>query len=276
MNTQQSISDVPQYLVIRNYLLECMAKGELEPGKQLPSERTLSQSFKTTRVTAREALLALETEGRIFRVNRQGWFVSPKRIEYNLCLSSSVKVQAQQQGVLVEEAPLQNSSLSKNFMNSEATHNANQFNSFLASASTQLKVAFYFDGRLAMVEHRTISEKMAALLGPIHQGVGGFEQQWQECLQQADIVESFVQPIALADELCSVFKVSAGAPGMEVKKYFQDKDGALIAETTETWRHDAVRFVYLNQMTSNKARGKKDNQSHKRERYHDLADETIN
>ncbi|MDR5900397.1 UTRA domain-containing protein [Halomonas vilamensis] len=50
---------------------------------KLPAERELAQRFETTRVTLRQALAQLEGEGRIHRSNRRGWFVSPKRLEYD-------------------------------------------------------------------------------------------------------------------------------------------------------------------------------------------------
>ena len=277
MNTQQNFSDVPQYLVIRNYLLECMAKGELEPGKQLPSERTLSHNFKTTRVTAREALLALETEGKIFRVNRQGWFVSPNRIEYNLGLPLSIVRQAEQQGVQVEISSLKPSEMRTKTQEKESASLINP-NSFQQADIPSWEVAIHFDGRLAMVEKRKISERMSALLSPLKElkDEQYLEKQWKECMSQTWNVESFVQPIALADDLCSVFKVSAGAPGMEVRKFYKDKDGQLVAESVEIWRHDAIRFHYGCQFNTTAAAPKMEiveiNRESKREDAVDLVE----
>ncbi|WDE09282.1 UTRA domain-containing protein [Thalassomonas viridans] len=47
---------------------------------KLPSERQLQQQFNSTRVTVREALMRLEAEGVIYRQNRIGWFLCPKRL----------------------------------------------------------------------------------------------------------------------------------------------------------------------------------------------------
>ncbi|MCP5961059.1 GntR family transcriptional regulator, partial [Klebsiella pneumoniae] len=46
-------------------------------------ERVLSEQFQTTRVAAREALLALETDGLIYRLDRRGWYVRSPRIIYH-------------------------------------------------------------------------------------------------------------------------------------------------------------------------------------------------
>lgn len=52
-------------------------------GQKLPSERELSGLFATTRITIKDALVSLETEGLIYREKRRGWYVSPERICYN-------------------------------------------------------------------------------------------------------------------------------------------------------------------------------------------------
>lgn len=51
--------------------------GALAPSTKLPAERRLSESFSTTRITLREALGQLESQGLIYREERRGWFVSP-------------------------------------------------------------------------------------------------------------------------------------------------------------------------------------------------------
>lgn len=51
--------------------------GELHPGTQLPSERSLCERLGVSRVNARDALHLLEGQGLIYRLNRIGWFVAP-------------------------------------------------------------------------------------------------------------------------------------------------------------------------------------------------------
>lgn len=49
----------------------------------LPVERLLAGRFHCTRVTLREALQQLEAQGRVYRENRRGWFVSAPRLRYS-------------------------------------------------------------------------------------------------------------------------------------------------------------------------------------------------
>ncbi|WP_231878864.1 GntR family transcriptional regulator, partial [Oleiphilus sp. HI0125] len=67
---------------------------------KLPSERELSEQHSTTRVTIREALKLLETEGLIYRENRRGWFISPPKLRYDPSVHGRVSFvdYARQQG----------------------------------------------------------------------------------------------------------------------------------------------------------------------------------
>ncbi|MCE0495602.1 GntR family transcriptional regulator [Vibrio salinus] len=69
-----------QYIEIKDSIVEQIGSGVLKAGQKLPSERQLSESFGTTRVTLREALSILEANGMIFREDRRGWFIASPRV----------------------------------------------------------------------------------------------------------------------------------------------------------------------------------------------------
>ena len=68
---------------IKASIREQLQSGIFTEGQKLPSERELSELFSTTRITLKDALVSLETEGLIYREERRGWYVSPERIRYN-------------------------------------------------------------------------------------------------------------------------------------------------------------------------------------------------
>lgn len=68
---------------IKITIREQIESGVIAEMQKLPSERELSQLFNTTRITIKDALVSLETEGLIYREERRGWYVSPQRIRYN-------------------------------------------------------------------------------------------------------------------------------------------------------------------------------------------------
>lgn len=69
---------------------------------KLPSERELGERLATTRITLREALSRLESEGRIYRSNRRGWFLSPPRFRLELTRKANFYRMAAEQGRRVE------------------------------------------------------------------------------------------------------------------------------------------------------------------------------
>lgn len=67
---------------------------------KLPSERQLQERFNSTRITVREALVRLETDGVIYRLNRKGWFVNETRIRWDPIKKANFYSLAVEQGVV--------------------------------------------------------------------------------------------------------------------------------------------------------------------------------
>lgn len=66
---------VVKYVAIRNHLLGQILSGALAPGAQLPSEHEIMARFNVSRVTTRQALDLLRTEGRVEARRGKGYFV---------------------------------------------------------------------------------------------------------------------------------------------------------------------------------------------------------
>ncbi len=60
---------------------ELIREGRFKAGDQLPSERELSETFKVSRTSVREALRALETKGLIISRTGMGNFIADFPIE---------------------------------------------------------------------------------------------------------------------------------------------------------------------------------------------------
>jgi GntR family transcriptional regulator len=72
---------------LRTYLLG-LIDDQLKPHDQLPTERELAESFGVTRLTVRRALDQLGYEGRVYRTQGAGTFVSEPRIAKSVELTS--------------------------------------------------------------------------------------------------------------------------------------------------------------------------------------------
>ena len=75
---------LPMYFQLKELLREKIASGEWEPGDMVPSERELSEQYKISRMTARQALGELATEGLLRREQGRGTFVAEPKIEHGL------------------------------------------------------------------------------------------------------------------------------------------------------------------------------------------------
>lgn len=77
---------IPKYYRVKERLREHIDAAE--PGSPLPTERSLSERFQTSRATVRQALQELAAEGRVVRIQGKGTFVLPPKITVPLQLTS--------------------------------------------------------------------------------------------------------------------------------------------------------------------------------------------
>lgn len=75
---------IPLYYQIKARLLEAIESGQLKPGDRVPSERELTTQFSVSRMTARQALSELETQGYLYRLQGKGTFVSTPKLDQPL------------------------------------------------------------------------------------------------------------------------------------------------------------------------------------------------
>lgn len=73
---ETSDADAPLYQRVKDAIAHHIADGTLEPGAQLPSERSLCERFGISRVTARRALAALVDDGLVVSSPSRGWYVA--------------------------------------------------------------------------------------------------------------------------------------------------------------------------------------------------------
>lgn len=84
MDALDKDSPVPLYYQIQQIMEERIDGGRWPPGMQVPSERELCEQFQVSRITVRQALLALANEGRLTRQQGVGTFVASPRIKQRL------------------------------------------------------------------------------------------------------------------------------------------------------------------------------------------------
>lgn len=82
-------SPIPVYYQLKNIILKKIGEGEYAPGSLIPSERDLGESLNISRMTVRQALNQLVSEGVLYREKGKGTFVSKGKIQQNNIMSFS-------------------------------------------------------------------------------------------------------------------------------------------------------------------------------------------
>ena len=82
-------SPVPLHHQMRNYLLGCLERGELQPGQQLLRESEYATRFGISLAPVRQAILDLVKEGYFYRVPGRGTFVREQKVAEKISILSS-------------------------------------------------------------------------------------------------------------------------------------------------------------------------------------------
>jgi GntR family transcriptional regulator len=77
-------SSVPFYMQIYDFLYQQITTNQLLPDSRIPSEDELSTQFGVSRMTARKAIDKLVFEGRLYRKQGKGTFVTNSVMSYGL------------------------------------------------------------------------------------------------------------------------------------------------------------------------------------------------
>ncbi|CUU25463.1 UTRA domain-containing protein [Duffyella gerundensis] len=215
-------------------LVARIAAGEFHQGDRLPAERELSEHYRTTRITLREALGQLEQQGKIYRELRRGWFVAPPRLIYNPLHRSHFHAMVERQGRVAETEVLDARpvTLDHALAQTLAMHPGEE-----AWRISRLR---RIDGRAVLyVEH---------YLNPI----------WFPGLLTADLTRSLTElysqrygiqyggvrftilPGPLPAFAAPALKVAAGSPGLFITRINRDQHNRIIDCDHEYWRYDAL------------------------------------
>ena len=75
---------LPRYYQLTEIIRERVRSGEWPPGTPIPSERELCEQYGISRMTARQSLTELVTEGLLYREQGKGTYVGRPKIAQQL------------------------------------------------------------------------------------------------------------------------------------------------------------------------------------------------
>lgn len=224
-----------QYVKIKEAIVEQIESGLLPPRQKLPAERKLAETFDTTRVTLREALSLLEAEGKIYREDRRGWFISPEPFCYNPALPLSFHNMARQQG----RKPGAKAISAKATL---ATKEAARLLDLPPFSDVYcIKRVRYLEERAVayvinyvkpnpfpgLTEHNLTDTSLTDIYRE------HYRIRYQKTRYRISVT-------SLTGEIAQALSATSGTPAMLVQRINYNQDGALIDCSQEFWRHDAV------------------------------------
>lgn len=223
-----------QYVKIKDAIVEQIDGGMLAPRQKLPAERKLAESFETTRVTLREALSLLEAEGKIYREDRRGWFISPEPLRYD---------------------PRQ----TLNFNNMALNQNRRPRTELISAKgvmankqAARLLGLKPFDDVYRVERVRYLEDR------PVVHVTNYIRPHWFPDLLEHDLSQSLtdlyrehysiryqatryrVTSSTLLGEVAQALRATSGTPAMVVERVNYNQDGELLDCDIEYWRHDAI------------------------------------
>ncbi|HAE43572.1 MAG TPA: hypothetical protein DCG34_11755 [Clostridiales bacterium] len=75
------MAHIPNYIRIKEYIIENINRGNYKPGGRVPSEKELGELFNVSRITATTAIRDLVSDGIVYRIQGKGTFVADKKEE---------------------------------------------------------------------------------------------------------------------------------------------------------------------------------------------------
>ncbi len=231
---EQDQARIPKYIPIRDAIAHDIESGVLEAHAKLPSERVLSERFQTTRVAAREALLALETDGLIYRLDRRGWYVRSPRIIYHPQSTKNFNQFVIEQGY----------EPSTEVISSELTQATSWDAKHLKVEKGHPIYSVWrrrcINGRPVLVEHLRVNAELFPefLTHDLKQSITLLMANQYNChITRADIN---LYPTALSEQQAKALHVNVGALGLYICRSNRNEEGVITDVDQEYWLHDVL------------------------------------
>ncbi|WP_305839231.1 phosphonate utilization transcriptional regulator PhnR [Photobacterium leiognathi] len=221
-----------QYLKIKEAIYEQIESGQL--GDKLPSERKLAESFNTTRITLREALSLLESEGKLFREDRRGWFISPQPLIYDPTNTTEFPAMAMAQGRTPRSELLSAELVKPNKQVAQLLHTTTEDELY------RIKRLRYLDNRPVVVVTNYILQSFFPNLLETdftHSLSIVYREQFNRIYTKT---RYRVSTTSLTGSTATALRATAGSPAMFVERLNYDQFDNLIDCDFEYWRHDAI------------------------------------
>jgi GntR family transcriptional regulator len=231
----------PRYAAIAEALREEIRNGTLAPGSLLPSEARLSERFKVSRGTVRQALAALRAEGLVVGGRGRAPVVRRPGFAQSFDQLVSFSAWATQLGRAPSARTLE---LARRPVDGEA---AAQLGLESGTPVFEYKRLRLLDGELVMVERTTLVERVGRLLldcdldgGSVYGQLGARGVVFAEAQQT-------IAAIGAGAEDAGLLGVPRRSPLLEVRRRALDPQGTPLEWAYDRYRGDLFEITIHNQ-----------------------------
>lgn len=205
------------------------------PGEQLPAERPLADMLGVNRMSLRQALLALENEGAVFRVDRKGWFVSQTRFAYDLMNHVSFQRSAAGQGAATW------TDLDQETIPADE-NNAGLFGLNPGDPLLRIRGWGAFNGHRVFMHDIMINLAVAPDFAARLAG-RSFTTVWIEQYGiDPRLADVRIRPVRLEGLAQQILGCTSGAPGLYIRRIKTDDRGRVIQIDREFWRFESLEL----------------------------------
>lgn len=233
-----ALESMPKYVQIKESFAEKIATGQLKPGDKIPSERELAHQFGVSRMTVREALTLLTSDGQLERIQGSGTYVAQPKLEHRLNLLAS-HTESAMQGAIEPTAKL----LESKRIN--ASQKIARALDLPIGQSVYRVMRLRFGNTTPMVLERAYfpCDRFQDLLDFDVEHASLFRILRDEHGVRFGRMIQVLEPIPANEFEARVLEVSQGSPLMLVCRQIFDADGRPVEHDRDVYRGDRSRFV---------------------------------
>ncbi|WP_051295029.1 GntR family transcriptional regulator [Maridesulfovibrio bastinii] len=227
------------YQIVRQLILDRLKSGELKHGDKLPSERELCSETGINRNTVRHALTMLQREGKIYRLDRRGWYVTPTRLIYDPAHHVNFAKLASKQGRTARWTTRETGSLTIE----GKMVGSNQFEGFKPGTPVDImENIFFLDGqKVAYTQNYLHAKRLENIIPKTREEAMTqvIENEYGIKLEQRDLI---IRPQFHSPEISNELDVPPGSPGMYIRRIKTDEKNIVLTVEHEYWRFDAIEL----------------------------------
>ena len=226
------------YQIAKKYITKMIDSGQLRPGDKLPSERALCDKLSLNRNTIRHALLRMQREGKIFRLERRGWYVNPIRMIYNPANHVNFAQLTASQGRKASWTTEDNGIVTV----TDETDAGGKDSFPIGTKVYEMENIFFIDDlKVAYTLNYLNAEELKGIVPKTADRAMTqvVQEDYNLTLQQRNLL---IRPLLLPQEITTQLGISPGSPGIYVRRIKTGGAETILTVEHEYWRFDAIEL----------------------------------